>query len=97
MKKLLALVFAVVAFPLLAFAHGDKVDMTGDGISAALKKFTTENAGQMSSFSGVKGWLDGDKIMVKVYLTGNATITYSCTMMEMGGGADDMITCNRVQ
>ena len=91
-KNLLVVSFAVIAFPVLALAHGNKIDITGDGIAAALKKFETEETSHAANFSGVKGWMDADKIMVKVYLSDNSAITYTCTMMEMNGG-DDMFTC----
>lgn len=93
MKKAILMFLAASILPVSAFAHGNKVDMTADSIVAALNKFKTEEASQMNAFVGAKGWVDGAQTMVKVYLTGNLTITYSCTMVEMGNGNSDAINC----
>ncbi len=92
MKKTVWMLFAAAILPTLALAHGNKIDMTGDGIVAALSKFSKEETAQTANFSGVKGWLDADKIMVKVYLAANANITYACTMTEAGEG-EHMFNC----
>jgi hypothetical protein len=97
MNKLIFGILATLAFCPSAFAHGDKLDMTGDGISEALKKFQAEEAAQAGHFAGVKGWLDADKIMVKIYLSNNSAVIYSCSLMEMGGGSDHMVTCTKSQ
>lgn len=94
MKKMKMMMMCLLTVaPVLAFAHGSKVDLTQDVIQSALQKFTTEEAAQVASFVGVKGWIDQANVMVKVYLTNNNAITYSCSVMEMGGGQPDMITC----
>lgn len=88
---LISLIASVL--PLSAFAHGDKIAMAAEGIAAGLKKFEADNADQVAGFAGVKGWIDADKVMVKVYLPNSASMTYGCAMMEMGGGQPDMFTC----
>lgn len=86
MKNIVWMIFGAAILPAFAFAHGSKIDMTGDGIVAALSKFSAEESAQAPNFAGVKGWIDSDKVMVKVYLAGNANVTYACTMTEAGNG-----------
>jgi hypothetical protein len=92
MNKILIVLLA--ALPLSAFAHGDKIEMTVAGVNEAVKSFKKDLPDQIAKFTGVKGWLAADKMMAKIYLSGTPTdVTYTCTMMEMGPGKDDMITC----
>lgn len=94
MNKILFVLMA--ALPVTAFAHGNKVAMTGAGVDEALKAFQKDQPDQIAKFTGVKGWLAADKIMTKIYLSGTpAEVVYTCTMMEMGEGKPEMVTCTR--
>ena len=90
MKKLLALLATfTVLTPAISFAHGDKFDMVKDSIAMVYPIFKAGHAADLPNFTGVKGWPDQDKILVKVYLSTNTTVNYSCMMMP-----DDTMMCS---
>ena len=93
LSPIFALSLAIVSSS-SAWAHGNKFSMTAEAISAAGEKFEVDEKASLKLFTGVKGWLDGDKVQVKVYLSDNTTVGYTCAMMEMNGD-DDMMMCSR--
>mgnify|MGYP001592613997 CR=1 FL=1 len=93
MKTKLLIAMMIVAIPVVAFAHGSKVGSTGHAIETALKKFEQEEThAVVDGFLGVKGWLDQDKVQVKIYLPNNAVIQYTCFEHEMNGSEMTMCT-----
>ncbi len=83
MKLLIA---TMLLIPVMGFAHGTATEMVGASTVEALKKFSTDEvATVVSAFNGVKSWVSGATIKVKVYYDRNAKfIDYSCEMMHHG-------------
>lgn len=92
MKKLFIL---SIMFPLLAFAHGSKVEMVEAATSVALKKFSEEETkATVDAFNAVKSWVSGNQIKVKAYYNSNAnTVDYVCEMMHHDG--EEMMMCSK--
>jgi hypothetical protein len=95
MRKLsLAFLILSALSPMSAFAHGTAVAMTAEAVANAGEIFEKNEPASLPLFTGMKGWLDQDKIQVKVYLSSNSAIQYTCTMADVGG--THVITCTKV-
>jgi hypothetical protein len=95
MKKLSLVVIIMSALaPLSAFAHGTAISMAAEAVTQAAELFETHEAASLPLFTGIKGWPDQDKLQVKVYLSNNTTMQYTCTMADTGG--QHVITCAKV-
>jgi uncharacterized protein (DUF1684 family) len=70
----------------VAFAHGDKIEMTQAAITQALAQFKTDHPEHLAHFQGVKGWPENDEIKIKIYMPDNATISYTCMHHDAQGG-----------
>ena len=82
MKKITLVAVTVLLVSSFAFAHGNKLAMSAESISVVAEKFEKEEAPSLPDVIGVKGWPDADKIQVRVYLTNNRTVSYTCHMMN---------------
>jgi hypothetical protein len=94
MKKLVVLLSLV---PLVAFAGASKIENVGAATSEALKKFASEeNKTYVDAFNGIKSWVSGNQVKVKVYYNANAnTVDYVCEMMDHTGRGDEMMMCSK--
>lgn len=84
MKSLLTGVL-LSAFVSGAFAAESVPTMTAKAIAAATEEFEKNDAASLLSYTGVKGWPNGNSYAVKVYLDKNNSVNYSCAMMTMNG------------
>jgi hypothetical protein len=85
-KALLALTcISGFSFGSAAWAHGTKSGMTAHAIQEVTKIFEKDHAHHGDSYLGIKGWPSGSKIIVRVYLTEDQTLKYSCTEVEEHG------------
>jgi hypothetical protein len=85
---------AVLALlPAASFAHGTNIAMTAEAITTAGEKFETDEAASLPLFTGVKGWTSADKILVKVYLSNNTAVNYTCSMVMVGN--DHKTSCEK--
>ncbi|MDZ4676351.1 MAG: hypothetical protein SGI74_02485 [Oligoflexia bacterium] len=84
------LVVTALFLPVISFAHGNKASMTAASIVVATEKFEKDYAAQLVNYTGVKGWPEGAKVQVKIYLTNSKVIGYSCHMMGTN------VMCDRV-
>lgn len=93
MRKLMIMLLLA---PVMVFAHGTATEMVGESTVEALKKFSTEeNAKIVNTFNGVKSWVAGSTIKVKVYYDKNAKfLDYSCEMMHHGN--QEMLMCTKL-
>jgi len=58
-----------ILMPLVAFAHGTKVELTSLALSTALEQFENAATGaQIKSFLGAKGWVSAGDYRIKIYL-----------------------------
>ena len=73
---------AGILVPKLSLGQGNKAQLIQAGITAALAKFQKDDPSSVPNIAGSKGWVDGDKVQVKVYLSGNFTLRYSCHEMN---------------
>lgn len=77
---------ALTLAPSFALAHGSKMDAVTNGVAAALAVFERDERDPVkSAFAGVKAWLEGKDIRVKVYLSGQPELRYVCK------GHDDLV------
>ena len=87
-------VLCLVGLPSGAWAHGNKVDSTQHVLETALEKFKQEeSAASVEAFSGVKAWPDGSDIKVKIYLSANTSLQYTCMEHVMDG--KEMVMCSK--
>lgn len=92
MKTILSLVILFATLiPAVSFAHGNKLAMTSESIAVVAEKFEKEEGPSLPDVTGVKGWPDAANIQVKVYLTNNRTVSYTCMMMN------NAIMCDKVK
>lgn len=77
-----------------AFAHGVKVDMVAEGLTQAVATFKAREPSDVrKSFAGIKGWIEGHGVKVKVYLSGDQAIRYTCTEDEDPSTGKDVFVC----
>ena len=92
MKKVSLVVILLSAFvPVTSFAHGTAISMTAEAMTQVGELFEANDAKSLPLYTGMKGWPDQNNILVKVYLSNNTTMQYSCTMQDQGG--QHVITC----
>ncbi len=91
--KQLILGLSIMASSLSLFAADSAPKTTGEAISVATDKFISEESGSVSLYAGIKGWPSGSATLVRVYLSNNTSINYSCAKMNMGGG--EMMMCDK--
>lgn len=89
MKKIFVSAFvAALSMPVLALAHGDKLEMTKASLTEALKDFKADHPQQVADFQGTKTWFDGDSAKVRIYLPNNVTMLYTCMHHDDGNGGE---------
>jgi len=63
------LLLGMFLIPAFALAHGSKIGAIGSSVAAALEHFEEESSEPtIGRIVGVKGWSDGSKMRVKIYL-----------------------------
>jgi hypothetical protein len=90
MKKILGL--AVITFAANTWAHGSKSGMTVHAIEKAVENFNKDHQEHAAHFSGVKGWPDGTKIAVRIYIGPRDSIQYSC--VEVMENNEEHVDCS---
>jgi hypothetical protein len=99
MTKSIALIALIAsALPMSAFAHGTKLEQVSKSTVTVLDQLTKEdNDAILDGFTGIKTWIDGDKIQVKVYLAAPAAaLLYTCIDHHMPDGTP-MTMCSKAQ
>ena len=89
------------ALPLSAFAHGTKLEQVSKSTTTVIAQLEKDdNETILDAFTGVKAWIDGDKIQVKIYLTPAVAtaptfVQYTCIDHHMGDAAQPMTMCTK--
>ncbi|HEX4925238.1 MAG TPA: hypothetical protein VFV50_14185 [Bdellovibrionales bacterium] len=83
--KFIGIVSSLIVLPALAFAHGNRAEVTLAAVETATKKFVKEQASQVASFKGVRGWIEGTNLKVEVFLNNNTKFSYTCHHVDQGG------------
>ena len=84
-KQLVAIGLAVgLSVAGAAFAHGSKTDTVAKATTKVIRTFSTEEADEVvDQFAGVKSWLEGEEVRVKVYLSASEFL-YACAWNHHG-------------
>ena len=81
--------FAALTLTILsgsAFAHGNRAEVMASAVTAATKKFVSENAGLVKYYKGVRGWIQGTDLMVEIHqINTDSVITYTCKHVDQDG------------
>ena len=93
MKSIFASLIFVLSFS--AWAHPKKTDATVHAIQTVIEKFNREEAASLPRYQGLKAGPDRDRYSVRIYLTQNVTLLYSCYEHVMNG--QEMMMCDKVQ
>lgn len=94
MKKFLATAFvSALSMPMLALAHGDKIEMNNASVVEATKDFKADHPDQVAGFQGTKSWFEGDAVKVRIYLPNNVTMLYKCMHHDSENG-EEVLQCH---
>lgn len=90
MKSQKTLIAALIlAAPLFASAHGNKMEMISLAVQEALLRFNAEEGpAAKRDFEGVKAWISGSLAKVKVLVKNTDGKTYDCKMNHADGSAE---------
>lgn len=79
----------------ISFGHGDPIEAVDLAVASGLEKFsTTESQDVVSKFQGVKSWMSGSKVKVRVYVKDLNDVNYTC-VMDHDDGAEEKMTCTK--
>jgi hypothetical protein len=85
------MVFFLILVPMIASAHGNRADVTAAAIAEASKVFVASNSKRVKDYKGVKGWIEGAKLRVEIYLQDDTVFPYVCEHTDHDGHM--MIVC----
>ncbi|MCB9026753.1 MAG: hypothetical protein H6625_10575 [Bdellovibrionaceae bacterium] len=92
MKKLI--IIASLLSSSASFGHGNPIEAVDLAISAGLKKISmTESHDVIDNFQGVKSWMSGAKVKVRIYIKEMNEVNYECEMAHNKGEIERMV-CN---
>jgi|GEM_PF-3143134 len=90
MKKFI-FVLTLLSFD-FALAHGTKSELVLAATATAVDSFQNEESGDViDAFNGLKSWVSGSVIKVKLYYNSNKnSFSYECEMIH-SDGAEEMV------
>ena len=91
---MLKIIFSLI-LSAFVYAHGSKTKTVDDSVSMALTKFEAEqDSSIVDTFSGVKSWLSGSKVRVKIYYQMHQNhLLYTCESVHNNG--QDILQCTQ--
>ena len=79
----------------VSFGHGNPIEAVDLSVASGLEKFaTTESPDVVSGFQGVKSWMSGANVKVKVYVKDMDDVNYNC-VMDHSNGSEEKMTCTK--
>ncbi|MGH1468235.1 MAG: hypothetical protein ACRBBP_05055 [Bdellovibrionales bacterium] len=86
-------VFAIILLSFnFALAHGSKSELVLAATTVAVDSFQSDEADEViNAFNGMKAWVSGSVIKVKLYYNSNKdSFSYECEMVH-SDGAEEMV------
>ena len=91
MKKILLM--TSLLFCSTSFGHGNAIEAVDLAVSASLERFgVTESQSTLANFQGIKSWVSGAEVKVRIYVRDMEDINYTC-FMDHDAGASEKMTC----
>jgi len=92
----LMLVLSILLSFHFASAHGSKSELVLAATVTAVDSFENEEPKEVvMAFNGLKSWVSGATIKVKLYYNSNEnSISFDCEMVHSDGGSEEMV-CTR--
>lgn len=95
MKNLVTIILGLLISS-ASFGHGNPIEAVDLAVATGLEKFsTTESQQVISKFQGVKSWMSGSKVKVRVYVKDMDAVNYECAMAH-GEGEEEKMDCTKL-